>query len=93
MARGHAAQDPVERDVTVVRLLWQGVMLPKILLKEMSQWSGFYGKGHAAQDPVEGDVTVVRLLWQGVMLPKILLKEMSQWSGFYGKGSCCPRSC
>ena len=62
-----------------------GVMLPKILLKEMAQWSGFNGRGHAAQDPVERDVTVVRLLWQGVMLPKILLKEMSQWSGFYGK--------
>ena len=41
-----------------------GVMLPKILLKEMSQWSDFYGMGHAAQDPVERDVTVVRLLWQ-----------------------------
>ena len=66
MARGHAAQDPVERDVTVVRLLWQGVMLPKILLKEMSQWSGFKGRGHA----VERDVTVVRLLWQVSCCPR-----------------------
>ena len=29
------------------------IMLTKILLKEMSQWSGFNGKGHTVQDPVE----------------------------------------